>query len=217
MTPIRDPALLTRLPTDEAEWPAVTQLSAMEVRDLAGLERCSALEVLALSGCGDLDVSHLAGLARLEALSISDSGLTSIAGLTGSTQLGSFDLSRNLVTDLRPLLEMPNLSIIDVTGNPITDDSFNQVLPKLQARGAFVQYSTRADWQLTIRLREAGLPFSVYRKQSKLRLFSPGLDHTTSPAFGHTVVTAAEIDRLLADDPAGIYALFAKGEDNWQI
>jgi hypothetical protein len=28
-------------------------------------------------------------------------------------------------------------------------------------------------------------------------LVSPGLDYTDSPAFGHTIVSAAEIDRLL--------------------
>ncbi|GLY97768.1 hypothetical protein [Actinoplanes sp. NBRC 103695] len=211
MTGTLDPVLLRKLPANEAEWPALTKLAAMGVRDLAGIERCSSLEILSLSGCGDLDVGHLAGLPHLEVLEISDSGLTSIEGLAGHPRLGSFILSRNLVADLRPLLQMPSLGIVDVVGNPITDDSFHQVVPKLQAQGKFVQCSTRADWQLTLRLRAAGLPFSVYRTQGKLRLVSPGLDHTDSPAFGHVVVSAAEIDRLLTDDPAGVNALFAKG------
>jgi len=199
------------LPVRDEEWAGIADLHVTHARDLAGIERCRDLTMLVLSGCGRIRLDPVAGLAKLEALVVNNSGLVSLDGL-GEPPLILLDVSRNLLTDLTPLLAMSGLQSINTDGNPLSVESYDQVVPALRERGVRVSCSERVEWQLTLRMQAARLPYCCYRKRGELRLNSPGLGHTDRPEFGHPVVTVEELEGCLATDPAVIHELFARRE-----
>ncbi|SCF03114.1 hypothetical protein GA0074695_2985 [Micromonospora viridifaciens] len=196
-------------PLTDAEWEQVTELHIAHARSLDGIARCRSLEMLILNGCDPVETGMLADLTGLAALVVNNSGLASLEGVEGLPLL-QVDVSRNLVEDLSPLLKLSDVQNINVDGNPLSVESYERVIPELRRRGARVTCSERREWQLTLRLQEAGLPFCCYRKAGKVRLNSPGLRHTEVPEFGHPVVTENELERLLAENPDGVYELFAR-------
>ena len=197
------------LPARDSDWARITELHVTHARTLFGVERCRRLTMLILSGCGPIDLGPLSGLTELECLVVRDSGLGSLDGI-GDPPLIQLDLSRNLVTDLAPLLRMTRLQNVNTDGNPLSAESYEEVVPALRARGIRVTCSAPRDWQLTLRMRDAGLPYCCYRKAGGLRLNSPGLTHTDLPEFGHPVVHEDELEDLLTSDPARIHDLFAR-------
>lgn len=196
-------------PLSDAEWEQITELHVAHARSLAGIARCRSLKMLILDGCDPVELGLLVGVTGLAALVVNNSGLVSLEGAERLPLL-QIDVSRNLVEDLSPLLQLSDVQNVNTDGNPLSVDSYERIIPELRRRGARVTCSERREWQLTLRLRDAGLPFCCYRKRDKLRLNSPGLRHTELPELGHPVVTENELEELLAKNPDGIYELFAR-------
>ncbi|WP_405111799.1 hypothetical protein OG559_02285 [Micromonospora sp. NBC_01405] len=196
-------------PLTAAEWEQITELHVTHARSLNMIANCRSLEMLIISGCDPVEVAPLADLSGLAALVVNNSGLVSLVGIERLPLL-QIDVSRNLVEDLSPLLELPDAQNVNTDGNPLSVESYERIIPELRRRGVRVTCSERREWELTARMRDAGLPFCCYRKAGKLRLNSPGLRHTRLPEFGHPVVTEDELERLLAENPDGVYELFAR-------
>ena len=146
---------------------SLTQLTAVEknIKSLAGLEHCTALEILFLGDNAITDVSPLLGLTNLTKLGLGEndltdadvislSSLTNLRGLglasTGITDVGVSSLSSltNLeeillggtgITDVSPLLSLTNLEELDLRNcDSLSDASLNTHIPALQARGVTV-------------------------------------------------------------------------------
>lgn len=209
-------ALGHALPVQDDEWDGITDLHIKHARSLAGIERCQNLTMLILRGCDPVHLNQVAGLTQLRSLIVQDSRLESLEGLSKPPRL-QFDVSQNLLTDLTPLLQMTGPENLDTAGNPLTAESYEQVIPALRERGMRVTCSAPEEWQLTLRMQAAGLPYCCYRDMDQLRLNSPGLGHTDMPEAGHPVVTEEELEDLLASDPAGIHKLFARRDEMWPM
>ncbi|MFD1048920.1 hypothetical protein ACFQ1S_26985 [Kibdelosporangium lantanae] len=74
----------------------------------------------------------------------------------------------------------------------------------------YVTSSGRTEWELTLRMRAAGLPFTCYRSHDVLRLASPGFQLTELPNFGHSAVTEDELRRALDEDPQRVHRLWER-------
>lgn len=51
------------------------------------------------------------------------------------------DLSNNLITDIEPLLSTKYLAKLILTGNPLSDESINEIIPALEAKGIEVIFN----------------------------------------------------------------------------
>ncbi|MFF3092042.1 hypothetical protein [Streptomyces cyaneofuscatus] len=175
----------------------VVALSVDHARDLSGLSACPNLEVLLLIGCEISTLRDIDGLDSLVSLTVKDSELKHLAGVQ-RWDLFSLRVQRNLIEDLAPLTELPSLKRIDVTGNPISRRSRVEVIPELASRGIDVTASPEREWQITLRLHAAGLPFSYYRTSAGCRLGRPGLTFSDEPEAGHPFIEPDEMDVILS-------------------
>ncbi|CAG6398310.1 hypothetical protein NMG29_39550 [Streptomyces cocklensis] len=222
MTQSFDPAVVEALesaaghvlPLEDSEWPEIRELVVQHARDLAGIERCIGLTMLFVLGCDPVDSGFVSQFTSLSTLQVNDSGLTCLESMN-DLPLIQCNLNRNLITDLTPLLDLHDLTSLDIIGNPLTAESYEEVLPELRSRGMYITWSERSDWELTVRLQEAGLPFICYRNQNVLRLGSPGFHHVKVPDAGHSAVTENELREALDEDPQRVYQLFERGEGLW--
>lgn len=170
--------------------------------------------MLHLLGCDAVDIKAISRLTSLDSLVINDSGLTSLDGMD-DLPLIQFNINRNLVTDLTPLLGLRNVQNLDTIGNPLTVESYEEVLPELRGRGMYITASERSEWELTLRMQAAGLPFICYHNHDALRLASPGFRLTERPNFGHSAVTEDELREALDEDPQRVYQLFERKDQLW--
>lgn len=203
-------------PFSDAEWRKIKTLTIQHARDLTGIERCTELTMLLVLGCDAVDIRTISRLTSLESLVVTDSGLKSLDGMS-DLSLIQFDISQNLVTDLTPLLDLSNVRNLDTIGNPLTVESYDEVLPELRSRGMYITASERSEWELTLRMQEAGLPFICYREHDVLRLASPGFRLTELPDYGHSAVTDDELRRVLDEDPQQVYQLFERKDKVWSL
>ncbi|MEV6639229.1 hypothetical protein [Amycolatopsis sp. NPDC051371] len=203
-------------PLEDAEWRKLKELTIHHARDLTGIERCAELTMLFVLGCDAVDIKTISRLTSLKSLVVTDSGLTSLDGM-GDLSLMQFDISQNLVTDLTPLLSLRNVQNLDTIGNPLTVESYDEVLPELRGRGMYITSSDRSEWELTLRMQEAGLPFICYRADNILRLASPGFRLTKLPDYGHSAVTEDELRKALDEDPQRVYRLFDRKDQVWSL
>ena len=147
---------------------SLTRLEAhdLNIESLAGLEHATALTVLDLDRNAALaDVSPLASLTNLSTLklsgtSITDAGLASLtslltklklltlsgtsigdagaASLSSLTNLEDLSLSLTNITDVSPLLSLTKLKAVFLHGTPLSDESINEHIPALKAKGVTV-------------------------------------------------------------------------------
>lgn len=204
------------LPFEDTVWRNIEELTIQHARHLTGIEKCTALTMLIVLGCDVVDIETISRLSSLETLVVTDSGLKTLAGMSDLPLL-QFDISRNLVTDLTPLLDLRNVENLDTVGNPLTVESYEEVLPELRGRGMYITSSARSEWELTVRMQEAGLPFICYRTQGVLRLASPGFSLTERPNYGHSAVTEDELRGALDEDPQRVYRLFERKDQVWSL
>lgn len=202
------------LPFEDSEWPEIRKLMVRNAHDLSGIERCTGLTRLFVLGCDPVDIGFVSQFTSLSSLHVTNSGLTSLEGMN-DLPLILCNLANNLITDLTPLLDLQGITSLDIIGNPLTPESYEEVLPKLRSRGTYVTWSERSEWELTVRLQEAGLPFICHRTQNVLRLGSPGFRHVKVPEAGHPAVTENELRAALDEDPQRVYQLFERGAGLW--
>ncbi len=113
------------------------------ITDLTGLEKCTKLQLVDLSGNSitDLaplsalpnlayvfltnnqvaDLAPLSGVATLKGISLANNKVVNLAPLSGLTQLTKLDLWKNKVVNLAPLSGLANLVWLDLRENQIVD------------------------------------------------------------------------------------------------
>ena len=83
------------------------------IDDLTGIEYCTNLLNLDLSGNQLADISPLETLTGLRSLNLSNNRISDISPLKSLTILESLDLSQNTLGDITPLTYLTNLSSLD--------------------------------------------------------------------------------------------------------
>ena len=126
-------------------------LSHNRITDLSGLEDMTLLVTLRVAHNRVEDVSALAGLTGLRDLDLSSNLVVDITALENLIELESLGLAYNKITDLQPLVNNAGLGDgdrIDVRGNPLGDESYETLVSTLTARGAHVDITTRAGFEI---------------------------------------------------------------------
>ena len=90
-----------------------------EIKNLAGLEYATQLEVLDLRDNAVTDVSSLAKLKNLRRLKLSGNTIVDVSPLAGLENLRWLDLKNNAIIDISPLTTLKNTSL-SLNDNPIT-------------------------------------------------------------------------------------------------
>ena len=95
---------------------------------------------------------------KLDHIDLRFSTVREVGFAGGCPQLKHFWLVFNHVEDLTPLLDHPNLEnmSLDIRGNPLTDESFYEVLPRLEERLRGLQAPYESVWKLQRRMWEEG-------------------------------------------------------------
>ena len=123
----------------------LTSLDARErnIADLTGLEYCSNLSELQLWGNEISDISPLADLTNLTSLVLGDNQISDFLPLAGLTGLTSLSLHSNQISDISVLVDNNGLGEgdeVDLRWNPLSEQSINEYIPALEARGVTVDY-----------------------------------------------------------------------------
>ena len=126
-------------------------LSHNRITDLSGLKDMALLVSLRVAHNRVEDVSALAGLTGLRDLDLSYNLVVDIAALENLAELESLGLAHNKITNLQPLVNNAGLGDgdrIDLRGNPLGDESYETLVSTLIARGAHVDITTRAGFEI---------------------------------------------------------------------
>lgn len=90
------------------------------IKNLAGLEHCTALMLIDLDGNEISDLSPISKLSKLQSVTLSGNKINDIAPLKELTAMQLLDLSRNEVADLSPITAMKNLRTLYVANNKLS-------------------------------------------------------------------------------------------------
>ncbi len=115
----------------------VLNAAAFDILDLGGIEQCSGLKELHLTGNALSRIGPLATLPRLEVLGIGYNSVRDLAPLAGLTALREVNLTGNDVRDLSPLLANYSLRKVFARSNPL-DAAACSVVTQLRERGVSV-------------------------------------------------------------------------------
>ncbi len=86
-------------------------------------------------------ITPLSGLVELVGLDLQINEITDISPLAGLTNLQSLFLGENGISDIQPLVDNTGLAtgdIVHLDGNPLSQESTEQFIPALEARGVEV-------------------------------------------------------------------------------
>jgi internalin A len=102
---------------------SVTQIHGKEkgIRDLRGLERCTALATLDLTGNNIIDLAPLGGLKNLQGLFLAKNQISDLKPLAGLVELQYLDLDDNQIVDLTPISGLSKLTTLCLSNNKISD------------------------------------------------------------------------------------------------
>jgi len=89
---------------------SVLKASGSEIRDITGLEKCTALAMLDLSNNQITDLSPLKGLTGIQSLTLSGNKIRDLAPLSGLTNLQYLELTGNEISDLTPVSNLTALA-----------------------------------------------------------------------------------------------------------
>ena len=120
--------------------------------NLLWFDMCEVTDISALSGLTNLtyvelwrnqivDISALANLKKLSYLNLSQNSVSDISPLLSLVNLSQIRLDGNKISDLSPLVNnsgMGSGDILDITANPLSQQSINEYLPALLARGVTI-------------------------------------------------------------------------------
>gem|GEM_PF-1301444 len=118
-------------------------LSSNQISDISPLEGLTSLTTLYLSSNQISDISPLEGLTSLTTLYFSSNQVSDTSALAGLTSLTTLYLQSNEISDIKPLVDNTGLGHgdqIDLRWNPLSEQSINEHVPELQARGVNVWY-----------------------------------------------------------------------------
>jgi hypothetical protein len=197
-------------PFSDADKSGVDMLHIANAKDFRELEGCSALATLIVVGSDPVSLADFEKLP-LRSLTVTDSALRGISEIEQLGLLG-LDVPRNCIRDITPLCSGVKPKFIDVTGNPLSERSYREVIPDLISQGRRIKFSGELEWEVTVRMHDAGILVSCYVDNLGYRLCRPGLQLTEMPQFAHPLVTENDIRRLLDDDPRNVLQFFDRDD-----
>jgi len=114
-----------------------------QISDISALAGLTSLWALRLDNNQISNISPLEGLANMKWLHLDDNQISDISPLAGLTDLNLLYLQDNEISDITPLVDNPGLGEGDevwLSGNPLGEQSINEHIPALEARGVTVHY-----------------------------------------------------------------------------
>ncbi len=102
------------------------------------------------------ELSGLYELPDWARIKLTKTNLSDLDWVRSHENLESLDLNYGFIEDISPLLELPNLKGVGLEGNPLSEESYYEVLPKLEERVNTLDYSEEDVWKLQRRMWEAG-------------------------------------------------------------
>ena len=118
-------------------------LDSNQISDISPLAGLTNLRTLGLYKNQISDISPLANLTSLQRLYLYNNQISDISPLAGLTSLEQLYLDDNQISDISPLVDNPGLGEgdrIDLRWNPLSEQSINEYIPELIARGVTVDY-----------------------------------------------------------------------------
>ncbi len=94
-------------------------MAEYEIMDLDGIQYCTHVRILDLSGNQIVDITDLWELEMVEELYLADNQIGLIDPLNNLSRLRIVDLSRNEIDDISALYDLPNLEYVNVIGNRV--------------------------------------------------------------------------------------------------
>ncbi len=113
-----DLAGIGSLPANDLDCPDIKG-----VKTLSGIEHCSHLTILTLTGNYIVDITPLQDLTRLVNLYLGDNKISDISALRGLKRLQQLDLQENLIKDVGPLELLTDLRGLNLRQNRIGDET----------------------------------------------------------------------------------------------
>ena len=174
---------------------SIEDLAILHARFLGGLEECTGLAALSLTGCAVGEYDVVSRLPVLRVLVIEHSDLTDVAWATGLPLQTAF-VRRNRLRDAMPLLDLPDLQSIDLTGNPLDDQSRAAAMKHDTDRLCYVDDAETA--QVNVRLADTATGIVAYRRDGALWACATGLDLTDWPEAGHVQTTVEQLELVVS-------------------
>jgi len=134
------------------QFPGLSNLPSLRldsnwISDISPLTELTSLAELYLAYNRISDISPLAGLTNLKTLEMGrwhgGNQISDISPLEGLTSLTGLHLGSNQISDIKPLVDNPGLGAGDTVWlrpNPLSEESINEHIPTLRARGVRVEY-----------------------------------------------------------------------------
>lgn len=91
------------------------------IKDLSGLDKCTALAEMNISGAELSELRPLRNLMNISSLTLSNDRIKDISPLIGMTQLQYLDLNDNQIADLTPLAGLTSLNTLSLSNNRVAD------------------------------------------------------------------------------------------------
>jgi len=116
---------------------------AVGIIDLTGLEKLTNLEFLDLWGNEIGDIAPLSELFKLRVVNLGRNQVSNLAPLSELIALESLYLWENQISDVSPLLLNEGIGLADdisLEANPLNEAALCELLPLLEARGAWVYF-----------------------------------------------------------------------------
>ena len=109
--------------TSDLERLELHSASSKNITDLNGLEKCTTITDLSLSGNKIEDLSPLASLTDMNSLVLDRNQISDVSPLASLTKLTVLGLYENQISDVSPLASLTNLKVLVLNENQVSDIS----------------------------------------------------------------------------------------------
>jgi len=170
LTNLTDLSLMSNQISDVSPLGGLTNLTQLNLRDnwisdISHLEGLTKLTWLSIINSQISDISPLGGLTNLERLFLHENRISDVKPLQGLTKLEWLGIGLNEISDISPLADLTSLTFLSLVGNqikdvgplvenpglgegdevrldnnPLSEQSINEYIPALEARGVEVRY-----------------------------------------------------------------------------
>ena len=123
-------------PVDLMQMRDSIELPDLGIHDIEGIQYCTGITGLDLSGNCISNIIRLGALAQLVELDLSDNQISDIEALSGLECLETLFLDNNDIESVSPLLSLPGLQFVSLEGNPLTNGQLE--IAALRSRGVIV-------------------------------------------------------------------------------
>jgi hypothetical protein len=116
-------------------------------------------------------------MSDLEVLEVIQTTLSDISTIAQHPKLQQVSLSFNFIEDISPLLELDEVFTLDLHGNPLSEESYYEIVPKLEEKGMRPRVDDEEIWRLCceIHARDTRATYGRDKSWASPRLVVPDL------------------------------------------